>query len=37
MFNDFYFDKTVDILNLAALQAIAEQLDIVSIPLNDGY
>ena len=36
MFNDFYFDKTVDSLSLMALQARNEQLDVVSIPLNDG-
>ena len=36
MFNDFYFDKTVDSLNIMALQASTEQLDIVSAPLNDG-
>ena len=36
MFNDFCFDKTVDSLNLMALQASTEQLDIVSTPLNDG-
>ena len=37
MFNNFCFDKTVDYLNLIALQASTEQLDIVSTPLNDGY
>ena len=36
MFNDFYFDKAVDFLNLMALKASTEQLDVVSIPLNDG-
>ena len=36
MFNNFCFDKTVDYLNLIALQASTEQLDIVSTPLNDG-
>ena len=35
-FNDFYFDTTVDSLNLMALQANAEQLNVVSIPFNDG-
>ena len=35
MFNDFYFDKTVNSLNLAAFQASTKQLDIVSIPLDD--
>ena len=36
MFNDFYFDKTLDSLNLMALQSSTEQLNIVSILLNDG-
>ena len=36
IFNDFYFDKTVDSLNRMVLQASTEQLDVVSIPLNDG-
>ena len=36
MFNDFYFDKTVDSLNLTNLQASTKQLNVVSIPLNDG-
>ena len=37
MFNDFYFDNTVDdSLNLMALQASTEQLDIVTTPLTDG-
>ena len=36
MFNDFCFDKIVDSLNPMALQASTDQLDIVSIPLNDG-
>ena len=36
MFNDVYFDKTVDSLNLMPLQASTEQLDVVSTPLNDG-
>ena len=36
VFNDFYFDKTVDSLNLMAIQASTEHLDIVSTPLNDG-
>ena len=36
MFNGFHFDKTVDSLNRMALQASTEQLNVVSIPLNDG-
>ena len=36
MFNEFYFDKTVDALSLAAFQASAEQLDVISVPLNNG-
>ena len=36
MFNDFYFDKTVDSLNLMALEASTEQLDVVPAPFNDG-
>ena len=36
MFNDFYFNKTVDALSLAAFQASAEQIDVISIPLNNG-
>ena len=35
MFNDFYFDKTVDSLNLMTLQASTKQLDVVSILLKD--
>ena len=35
VFNTFYFDKTVNSLNLAAFQASTKQLDIVSIPLDD--
>ena len=37
MFTGFYFDKTVDSLNLITLQASTKQLNVVSIPLiNDG-
>ena len=36
MFNDFYFDKTVDSLNLMTLQASTKQLDVILIPLNGG-
>ena len=36
MFNDFYFDKSVDSLNPMAVQASTEKLNVVSIRLNDG-
>ena len=36
MFNEFYFDKTVDAPSLAAFQASAEQLDVISVPLSNG-
>ena len=36
IFNDYYFDKTADSLHLATFQASTDQLNIISIPFDDG-